>query len=149
MMTFRPFALFPSATMPGPAAGALISGNLQSVSGPLVLLSAGLGNNHGNSDLRATSDDRLTDGGAGNGGSGGNDGGRSGGGQPPGWGGPPRRPRFRMWRRFLGGSVALLLLGTATAGVLVWYKYAGLVSDLPTVEGLRTYQPPVMSRLYS
>ncbi|AQS84256.1 MAG: PBP1A family penicillin-binding protein [Acetobacter aceti] len=116
--------------------------------GALVLKVTGLGGNRNGSDLRVSPGDRLDGGGYDGSDRGGGSGGEGGSG-PPSWGGPPRRPRFRMWRRFLGTTVAVLLLGTATAGVAVWYKYAGLVSDLPTVEGLRSYQPPVMSRLYS
>lgn len=75
-------------------------------------------------------------------------GGGSGGGRWLG-GGPPRRPRFRQWRRALGMASAIILLGVGAAGIVAWSKYAGLVADLPTVEGLKSYQPPVMSRLYS
>ncbi|NVN13383.1 transglycosylase domain-containing protein, partial [Nguyenibacter vanlangensis] len=54
-----------------------------------------------------------------------------------------------MVRRLLGGGLALLLLVVAAGSLAVWTKYEQLVADLPTVDGLRTYQPPVMSRLYS
>lgn len=60
-----------------------------------------------------------------------------------------RRPRFRQWRGLLGTVAALALVGTTGAVVLIWTQYEGIVADLPTVEGLRTYQPPVMSRLYA
>ncbi|GBR25004.1 penicillin-binding protein 1A [Acetobacter orleanensis NRIC 0473] len=49
----------------------------------------------------------------------------------------------------LGTVAGLALVGTTGAAVLVWTQYEGIVADLPTVEGLRTYQPPVMSRLYA
>ncbi|MBB2202172.1 penicillin-binding protein 1A [Gluconacetobacter tumulisoli] len=75
----------------------------------------------------------------------------SGGAGASGFGGPggPRRPRYRLIRRIAGGGMALLLLASATSGLVLWTKYEQLVADLPTVDGLRTYQPPVMSRLYS
>lgn len=60
-----------------------------------------------------------------------------------------RRPRFRQWRKVLGATAALALVGTTGAVVLLWSQYEGIVADLPTVEGLRSYQPPVMSRLYA
>lgn len=60
-----------------------------------------------------------------------------------------RRPRFRQWRGLLGTVAALGLVGTTGAAVFVWSQYEGIVADLPTVEGLQTYQPPVMSRLYA
>ncbi|ACI51845.1 penicillin-binding protein, 1A family [Gluconacetobacter diazotrophicus PA1 5] len=75
--------------------------------------------------------------------------GRTGGFGLTGPGGGPRRPRFRLVRRIAGGGMALLILATAAGGLVAWTKYEQLVSDLPTVDGLRTYQPPVMSRLYS
>ncbi|WP_419728098.1 penicillin-binding protein 1A [Lichenicola sp.] len=65
-------------------------------------------------------------------------------------GGPgPRRPRFRVVRKLAGAMLAVLLLAVGTASLIVWRKYEQLVSDLPTVGVLRTYQPPVMSRIYS
>lgn len=60
-----------------------------------------------------------------------------------------RRPRFRQWRGLLGTVAAVGLVGVTGASLLVWHQYEGIVADLPTVEGLRTYQPPVMSRLYA
>ena len=65
-------------------------------------------------------------------------------------GGPgPRRPRFRVVRKLAGASLAALLLVGATGSLVVWRKYEMLTADLPTVGVLRTYQPPVMSRIYS
>ncbi|MFT9068489.1 MAG: PBP1A family penicillin-binding protein [Acetobacter syzygii] len=62
---------------------------------------------------------------------------------------PLRRPRFRQWRMLLGTAAAVLLVGSAGGAVVVWSQYQSIVADLPTVDGLRSYQPPVMSRLYA
>lgn len=59
------------------------------------------------------------------------------------------RPRFRQWRMLLGTAAAVLLVGSAGGAVVVWSQYQSIVADLPTVDGLRSYQPPVMSRLYA
>jgi penicillin-binding protein 1A len=75
--------------------------------------------------------------------------GRTGGFGLTGPGGGPRRPRYRLVRRIAGGGMALVLLAAAGGSLVAWTKYEQLVSDLPTVDGLRTYQPPLMSRLYS
>ncbi len=62
---------------------------------------------------------------------------------------PLRKPRFRQWRMLLGTAAAVLLVGSAGGAVVVWSQYQSIVADLPTVDGLRSYQPPVMSRLYA
>ncbi len=59
------------------------------------------------------------------------------------------RPRFRQWRMLLGTAAAVLLVGSVGGAVVVWSQYQSIVADLPTVDGLRSYQPPVMSRLYA
>ena len=65
-------------------------------------------------------------------------------------GGPaPRRPRFRPVRTVAGGALAVLLLAGGTGSLIVWRKYEQITADLPTVGVLRTYQPPVMSRIYA
>ncbi len=65
-------------------------------------------------------------------------------------GGPaPRRPRFRVIRTMAGGALAALLLVGGTGSLIVWRKYEQITADLPTVGVLRTYQPPVMSRIYA
>ncbi|MCH4090876.1 penicillin-binding protein 1A [Acetobacter sp.] len=157
-MISRPVFFLPLSCNPVPAGyphhpegrGAVLGGSIADAWSALVVQASDLSGGRNRPDLRVSSSDRLEGGyGGGNFGGGGSGGGSGGGVRPPFRGGPPRRPRFRMWRKLLGTTVAVLLLGTATAGVVVWYKYAGLVSDLPTVEGLRSYQPPVMSRLYS
>ncbi len=65
-------------------------------------------------------------------------------------GGPaPRRPRFRVIRTAAGGVLGVLLLVGGTGSLIVWRKYEQITADLPTVGVLRTYQPPVMSRIYA
>ncbi|MBV1833393.1 penicillin-binding protein 1A [Novacetimonas pomaceti] len=66
--------------------------------------------------------------------------------RPP-TGGP--RPRYRLVRRVAGGALGVVLLLAGVGGVAAWQEYQHLSEGLPTVDGLRTYQPPVMSRLYS
>ncbi|CUW46064.1 penicillin-binding protein 1A [Novacetimonas hansenii] len=76
------------------------------------------------------------------------DGGRPDGRRPrPPTGGP--RPRYRLVRRLAGGVLGVVLLAGGVGGVVAWQEYSRLAEGLPTVDGLRTYQPPVMSRLYS
>ena len=60
-----------------------------------------------------------------------------------------RRPRFRFVRRLAGASLAVGLLAVSTGSFLIWRKYESISSDMPTVGGLRDYQPPVMSRIYA
>ncbi|MGL4686653.1 MAG: penicillin-binding protein 1A [Commensalibacter sp.] len=62
---------------------------------------------------------------------------------------PVRRLRYRFWRIFLGIIAGLLLLIFVGGGIVVWLQYARLTKDMPTVEGLRSYEPPVMSRIYA
>ena len=69
--------------------------------------------------------------------------------QPP----PPRRKRASRFRRFVrgvaGGVIAIgLLVGLVGTGVgyFAWERFS---ADLPDVDGLRNYQPPVMSRIYA
>ncbi len=59
------------------------------------------------------------------------------------------RPRFRVVRTLAGALLAVVLLVGGTAALVVWRKYEVLTADLPTVGVLRTYQPPVMSRIYA
>ncbi|MBE7210299.1 MAG: transglycosylase domain-containing protein, partial [Gluconacetobacter diazotrophicus] len=91
-------------------------------------------------------DGGWNDGGRGNGGRGGAPN-RRGFGLDRGFG--PGRPRFRPVRTLAGAAMAVVILAGGTASLVVWRKYEALTSDMPTVGGLRTYQPPVMSRIYS
>nr|WP_240759018.1 PBP1A family penicillin-binding protein [Lichenicoccus roseus] len=52
-------------------------------------------------------------------------------------------------RRLAGAGLAVGLLAVGTGSFLIWQKYEDISSDMPTVGGLRDYQPPVMSRIYS
>ena len=74
-------------------------------------------------------------------------------------GGREKRPRNSRKRARTGlGLVAaravtslfalagVLVVGGGIAGYAVFHRYT---ADLPTVDGLRTYQPPVMSRVYA
>jgi penicillin-binding protein 1A len=41
------------------------------------------------------------------------------------------------------------LAGACIATLIVWHIYNSYAADLPSLDGLRTYQPPVMSRVYA
>ncbi|MBV8913328.1 MAG: transglycosylase domain-containing protein, partial [Acetobacteraceae bacterium] len=62
----------------------------------------------------------------------------------------PKKPRpFAVVRRLLtilSVAVLVLLLG---AGAFAWHTYAKYAAELPSLDGLRQYQPKVMSRLYA
>lgn len=59
------------------------------------------------------------------------------------------RPRYRFWRLLIGTITGIFLFVLVGGGLAVWIKYASAVKGLPTIEGLRNYSPPVMSRIYS
>jgi len=68
---------------------------------------------------------------------------------------PPsgRRPRRGPFRRFargvVGGLLGVGILVAAVGGIGGYVAYERFSADLPDVEGLRNYQPPVMSRVYA
>jgi penicillin-binding protein 1A len=74
-------------------------------------------------------------------------------------GGPPQKPAVAKRRRkgfllravngLFGAVLALLLLVGVAGGGAGWVAYQHYSADLPDVDGLRNYQPPVMSRLYA
>ncbi len=66
----------------------------------------------------------------------------------------PRPPRTgsRLWpslRRVIGLFLLLVLLGGLAAGAFAWHTYQRYAAELPSLDGLRTYQPKVMSRVYA
>ena len=74
---------------------------------------------------------------------------RKGRGQQP----PPRKPRRSLFRRIvrgvIGGLFGIGVLAAAVGGVGGYVAYQRFSADLPDVDGLRNYQPPVMSRVYA
>lgn len=71
------------------------------------------------------------------------------GGGRSGRGGSPRGPRFRRWRQGLAIATGIVLVGVAGSGLFVWHQYERIASDLPSVDTLKTYQPPTVSRIYT
>src|SRR5215472_15600440 len=65
----------------------------------------------------------------------------------------PRKPRRGRLRRFargvLGGLLGIFLLVAAVGGAGSYFAWQRFSADLPDLDGLRNYQPPVMSRVYA
>ncbi|WP_040509725.1 penicillin-binding protein 1A [Gluconobacter morbifer] len=61
----------------------------------------------------------------------------------------PRGPRFRRFRQSLGILAGVGVLGVAGVGAAGWITYGKFASDLPSVDSLRAYQPPTVSRIYA
>ncbi|QDH16720.1 penicillin-binding protein 1A [Swingsia samuiensis] len=61
----------------------------------------------------------------------------------------PRGPRFRRFRQIIAVFAGIGLLGVTGGGVLIWATYAKFQSDLPSIDSLRAYQPPTVSRIYT
>jgi penicillin-binding protein 1A len=64
----------------------------------------------------------------------------------------PRRKRnvlVRAFRGLVGGVLGILLLGGIAGAAGGYIAYEHFSADLPDVDGLRNYQPPVMSRVYA
>ena len=63
------------------------------------------------------------------------------------------RPRPSRLRRIVRGVIGTGLVLTVVAGLgggaFVWHTYERYSADLPTLDGLRNYQPRVMSRIYA
>jgi penicillin-binding protein 1A len=69
---------------------------------------------------------------------------------------PPRTRRHGWGGRVLAGVrgifamlTIMLALAAGAAGLVAWSKYQEYAADLPSLDGLRTYQPLVMSRIYA
>ncbi|HME26596.1 MAG TPA: PBP1A family penicillin-binding protein [Acetobacteraceae bacterium] len=66
---------------------------------------------------------------------------------------PPHKPRRGLFRRFVrgvvGGILGIFLLVAAVGGAGGYFAWQRFSADLPDVDGLRNYQPPVMSRVYA
>jgi penicillin-binding protein 1A len=60
-----------------------------------------------------------------------------------------RNPVLGFVRGLFGLIFAVGLVGAGAAGLVGWNLYDRYSADLPTLDGLRTYQPPVMSRVYA
>ena len=69
-------------------------------------------------------------------------------GSPPGKPAKPRR-RAGWFARIVGALAALAVLGVGGACVVALLAYSHFAAGLPDVEGLRNYQPRVMSRVYA
>ncbi|HEX4366394.1 MAG TPA: PBP1A family penicillin-binding protein [Rhodopila sp.] len=64
---------------------------------------------------------------------------------------PKRRPNVvvRFARGLAGAILGVVLLGGVAGAVGGYIAYEHFSADLPDVDGLRNYQPPVMSRVYT
>ena len=60
-----------------------------------------------------------------------------------------RRAALRIVGRLFGLFIGLLVLGLGVGAVVGYGAYQRFSADLPTVDGLRHYQPRVMSRVYA
>ncbi len=56
---------------------------------------------------------------------------------------------WRFVRRVIGLFLLLGLLGGLAAGAFAWHTYQRYAAELPSLDGLSTYQPKVMSRVYA
>jgi penicillin-binding protein 1A len=62
---------------------------------------------------------------------------------------PRRRSPLRLLGRLAGMAVALVMVLCVIGGAVAYQAYQRFAADLPTVDGLRQYQPRVMSRIYA
>ena len=62
---------------------------------------------------------------------------------------PKRRSKLGFVRQVLAVLMGLVFLATGVAGFVGWAAWRHYNTGLPDVDGLRTYQPRVMSRIYA
>ncbi len=62
---------------------------------------------------------------------------------------PVRKRRFRALRRLVAAVALVGTLGGLGAAAFGYHTYQKYAADLPTLDGLRHYQPRVMSRIYA
>ncbi len=62
---------------------------------------------------------------------------------------PRRRSPLRVLGRLAGLAVAVVAILCVVGGAVAYQAYERFAADLPTVDGLRQYQPRVMSRIYA
>ena len=56
---------------------------------------------------------------------------------------------WRFVRRIIGLFLLIGLVGGLAAGAFAWHTYQRYAAELPSLDGLSTYQPKVMSRVYA
>ncbi|MBV9654820.1 MAG: PBP1A family penicillin-binding protein [Acetobacteraceae bacterium] len=61
----------------------------------------------------------------------------------------PRRSPLRWLGRLAGAIMGFVFLAVVLGGVAGYSAYRHFAADLPDVEGLRSYQPRIMSRVYA
>ena len=61
----------------------------------------------------------------------------------------PRRSPLRWIGRLAAMGLGLMVVVAAVGAAAAYRSYERIAADLPTVDGLKQYQPPVMSRIYA
>ena len=63
---------------------------------------------------------------------------------------PARPPRRAGWlRKLMGGLLGAATLLVLAGGAVVWLAWMRFAADLPSIGGLRSYMPPLMTRVYA
>ena len=60
-----------------------------------------------------------------------------------------RRSPLRWVGRIALAGLGVIVVTGALGGAFAYHTYEQIVAELPTVDGLKQYQPPVMSRIYA